>query len=450
MKRSFLSMMLAAATLTASFTSCNSDEEGFNGGEENSLKGEPTTMQLVIHAPKAPQTYAPTDANATDAEIGLKKVRVLIYEKTAVGFQLEQVPVSLTMADFEAKAGSDTYVLKTDKKISTTTGEKQIFVAVNFEGTLPTTVGAPVTDLPGLVQTLTTADYLSNTTSGFAMFSTKATEANLVAEDNSSYDAANTQKVTVKRMVAKISVQEGATLRGSDSKIMSHGGELTGLEFALGNANNTSYLIQKVVGNVVQDNNWASFAAADFFPVGSYQPVSAKDATVATVTPVYAPENTAEKYDVNGNNLTFVSVRAQYAPAFFCDENGNSKGTNTAAPTSFWTVTRTDGTLYYFDVEADADAFNGKFIGSTKSPKYVDGYCYWRGYLNQKGTPDATIVGSTAAKFDVLRNTYYKATVTGIKAPGYPTDQGKVTEPTTLNMEVDIAPWQTVSDNWNL
>ncbi len=452
MRRNFLSMMLAAAVLITGFTSCNNDEEAFNEGGNKTKKGEPTTMQLVIHAPKAPQTYAPTDNNATDAEIELKKVNVLIYEKTAVGYQLEQLPITLTMADFDVKSGSDTYLLKADKKISTFTGEKQVFVAVNFEGTLPATIGDPVTKLPDLVQTLTSPDYLSNSTSGFAMFSTKATDANLVAEDNTNYGTANTQKVTVKRMVAKISVQESASLRDGNNKIMSNGGELTEVEFALGNANKTSYLIQKVEGNVVKDNNWASFADLDFFPVNAsgYKTVNDKNATVASVTPVYVPENTAEKYDVDGKNLTYVSVRAKYAPEFFCDGTGTSKGANLAAPKPFWTVTRDNGKLYYFDVEAEANTFLASYPTATKSPQYVDGYCYWRGYLNQKGTPDATITGSTVAKFDVLRNTYYKATITGIKAPGYPTDQGKVTEPTTLNMEVNIEPWQVVNDDWNL
>lgn len=451
----FLSVIMATAFLTG-MASCSNEDEGTAGGA--TTKGEPTTMQFVINAPKAPTTYAPTDNNATDAEVELKTVNVLIYEYTATGFQLEK-NASLTMADFEAVAGTDKYELKESSKIATTTGQKKIYVAMNYNGgNLPSIVESSITDVKTLKATLTNYDDLSNATSGFAMFSTDVTDADLVPEDDAAYDASNKKTITVKRLVAKITVQEKSGL-SSNSIIASQGGWLSGLQFTLGNINKSAYLLQNVVGGVVQDFNWSSFTATDFFAISdyssassSYKTVDASATTVDALTAMYCPENTAQAYESDGSNLTYVSVRAKYVPEFFCNQSGVSKGNNSASdtPVSFWTVITTDGKLYYFDNETSANTFKTANAGSVKSSEYEDGFCYWRGYLNSDGNADPTISGSTAAKFDVLRNVYYKATINSVKAPGEASDKSQVTEATSLIMTIDIQPWAVQTNNWDL
>lgn len=452
----FLSVIMATAFLTG-MASCSNEDDGTAGG--STIKGEPTTMQFVISAPKAPTTYVPTDNNATDAEVELKTVNVLIYEYTATGFQLEK-NASLTMADFEAVAGTDKYELKESSKIATTTGQKKIYVAMNYNGTLGSlpAVGSSITDIKTLKATLTNYDDLSNTVSGFAMFSTDVTDADLVAEDDAAYDTSNKKTVTVKRLVAKITVQEKSGL-SSNGIIASQGGWLSSLQFTLGNINKSAYLLQHVVSGVVQDFNWSSFTATDFFAISdysasssSYKAVDASATTVDALKAMYCPENTAQAYESDGNNLTYVSVRAKYVPEFFCNQSGVSKGNNSAAatPVSFWTVITTDGKLYYFDDESAADVFKAANAGSVKSDEYEEGLCYWRGYLNQDGTADPTISGSSAAKFDVLRNVYYKATINSVKAPGEASDKSQVTEATSLIMTIDVQPWTVQTNNWDL
>lgn len=167
----FLSVIMAAAFLTGMASSSNEDE-GTAGG--STTKGEPTTMQFVINAPKAPTTYAPTDNNATDAEVELKTVNVLIYEYTATGFQLEK-NASLTMADFEAVAGTDKYELKESSKIATTTGQKKIYVAMNYNGgNLPSIVESSITDVKTLEATLTNYDDLQRGSSSPYQFRIKS------------------------------------------------------------------------------------------------------------------------------------------------------------------------------------------------------------------------------------------------------------------------------------
>ena len=70
-----------AATLTLGVTSCSKDNES---GDGTIKPGQPTAMELTIYAPRAPQTYAADDPNATDDEIEMKTVNVLIYAETSI------------------------------------------------------------------------------------------------------------------------------------------------------------------------------------------------------------------------------------------------------------------------------------------------------------------------------------------------------------------------------
>jgi hypothetical protein len=454
-KMKFLTVLTASAITLSGFTSCDLNKNIADEGK----KGEPTSMQFVINAPKAMTTYAPVDGNATQDEIDLKSVDVLIYEQVSTGFQLEQI-AHRELVDFDIVSGSDKYKLKSTSKISTTTGVKKIFVAMNYKGPYPA-VGTSISAVEKLQASLAAPDDLSNSKNGFAMFSTAATSATLVPEDHVDYAKDNTATVTVKRLVAKVSVQEGTALR-TNGEIKSEGGWITNLQFAVGNINKSVYLLQNLVkvGSdfVVHDPNWDTFAASDFFDIkpttAVYKSVDVANATVAagTIHPAYVTENTAKTYDLSGANMTYVSIRAQYIPEFFCDASGASKGANskTTTPVSFWTVIRSNGQVYYFDAEANATTFAGIYPGAIKSSEYTNAHCYWRGYLNPNGTDDGTITGNKAAKFDVLRNVYYKTSIKGIKAPGQATDEGKVTESTSLIMEVEVQSWFKQDDEWIL
>lgn len=467
MKKVNLFSMLAVTTLMLSFASCNSDEISGNAPVK---PNEPTSMQLFISAPKAPATYAnPNDANATLDEIEMKTVDVLVYQVTATSIVLEQIS-RLKIDDFDYVEGSDKYRLKADKKIATTTGEKRIFVAMNCNETndfLPDrekivsypAIGTTISNVINLQASLAKADDLSNSATGFAMFSTKAEEVTLVTESSADYASENAVAVTVKRLVAKISVQEHADLRDENQDILSQGGWLTDLEFGIGNANKSAFLLQNVVeeasAKVVQDPNWASFQDGNFFGVTNYSAVDEADATIENgIHPKYAPENTAKLRDPEGKNLTYVSVRAKYVPAFFSDGDGNSLGNNnsTTQPESFWVVMLYDGTIRYFKEVAVATEYFGK--NSDKSPflsaKYEGGICYFRGYLNKEGQADTTIPGSKAAAYDVLRNIYYKATIKSIKAPGEPIDKDALVENTSITLEIDVQPWVVQTADWDL
>lgn len=460
MKTNFKYVMMMAAALVLGFSSCSNDDEIDGGGNEVG-KGQPTTMSVSIKTPSVPGTYA-DDVNATDDEIDMQTVAVLIYEKNAMNaYILEQVE-ALVRADFAAALTSpDTYT--STKQINTTIGDKKIFVGMNLPAglTLPT-VGTNLATLENLVHTMTAKNDLS-AANNFVMFSGEAQNVTLVAETTpGTTPTANTLTLPVKRMVAKVTVQDDIA-RDHNGDIVSQGGWLTNLESALGNSNKTIYPLQKRVGAApfhIEDANWngASWNANDYFGIATtdYQALDANNATIDGVgatpilQPMYAPENTADNFRTDGNNLTYISVRAKYVPAFFCDANGASKGANTNATpaVSFWVVTENNGDIKYFDVEADADTYQAATAGSVKSLEYVGGFCYFRAYMNKNATSD--LAGAQVAKYDFLRNNYYKAVIKSIKAPGAPVDSGDVKEPTTLIVNVEVEPWALVVENHDL
>ncbi len=459
MKTNQLLRMTAVAMLTVlGLSACNKESQP----ENNAIPGEPgqpTAMQLVVTMPRV-STYASTDANATDDEIALKNAYVMVYE-TVTGNYVMQACKKLTMADFDPVSGTpDTYKLKAASEITTTTGPKKIYVALNFPVDLPA-LGSPLTALTDVAHTLASVDALSNTTSGFAMLNAVAVDVSLVDKSAAEYNTVNNIKVTVKRLVAKVSVQEKAGLT-TGGGLAAAGGTFTNLQFALGHANKQIFPVQKRTGvapNImVQDPNWESYVADNFFGIEdyalastAYRSLDPAGAAIGALHPVYAPENTSQHYQAEGENVSYISVRSQFKPDQFSTGAGVSKGANTGAAKSFWTVTKADDSMLYFDVEADADTYLPTAgAGAVKSPEYVNGLCYWRLYINPKGVADAAITGSVANRYDVLRNNYYRTTITNITGLGSHVDEGTIAEETTIVAEVTIEPWQLVSDDYVL
>ncbi len=452
MKKKLFSMMLAASTLTMGITSCSNDENAVND-ESAAVKSEPTSMKFTVTMPRSLRTYAPTDTYATDAELALNSVNVLVYAKGTDGiYTLEKNGnKSLTASDFTLVAG-DTYELTDPSKLSTVTGTKRIMVAMNYPGTLPTAAGAPLSDLDALIYTLSTPTALTN--SGIAMFSVEPKEVDLVADATS-----NTMTISVKRMVAKFTVQEKIVRQGG--KIMTGGGELTNMQYAVGNINKTIYPKQQFTGTApsifVKDTNWSSYVAGtSFFGLDyalastDFKSVDVEATSMADFKTIYVPENTSETTAVDGENVTYISVRAQYAPAFFANADGSSKGPNTAAPKTFWTVVTNAGAILYFDVEADADAYKALAASNIKSAPYTDGFCYWRVYVNQAADTDSSIAGSKSNKYDVLRNGYYKSTIKSIKALGTPEDKADIKTETSIDIDTDVNPWEPTEEEFDL
>lgn len=458
----FLASALAVAALSLGFTACSSDDSG-NGQEVKS--GEPTSMTFSIEMPKT----RVADGNATADEVGMTTATVLIYQKIGVNYKLEnKANFDVNDFDYSAANSKDVYKLKNEKKITTTTGDKMIYAGLNLSPAVLAALpkeGSALSELSTVEATFTSvADF--STADNFPMFTAIPTSVNLVPEAiKGQTEAANTVEVNVKRFAAKLTAQS----KNADydkTVIANDSGFIHNLTWAIGNINKTEYVLQNIVAmggtakDRVQSTNWINKGASDFLTpsLTSYNALEASTIDVKALTPYYVSENTNQTFGEDGNELTYVSFKAEFVPNSFSDENGNTYGGPSDSETpaeTFWVVELTNGKVYYFKEESAATTFtanrNAIESGSAKmSLPYLNGVAFWRGYINANAISDQTLPSTDAGKYDVLRNTYYQMTLSSISGPGKPSDEGKTEEATTVVIEIVVEPWQFVDGEWNV
>ncbi|MDR1859547.1 MAG: Mfa1 family fimbria major subunit [Bacteroidales bacterium] len=418
MKMNFKHVMLACA-LVAGFASCSK--------EDNYLpkEGQATTMKLNIQFPK-PGTKTAGDQNATELESKMNTVDVFIFN-TATGAVTHKA--HLTSGQFSYSGGTGDDVYTGSAKVATTTGAKKIAVGLNLPSTFDVAAVSTMNDLQKQWET----SYTNLATgTGIAMFSKDFVSADLVSVDDNSYDTQNKIDVTVERMVAKISVQKSQNLT-----LTSVAGILSDIKYSVRQVNKLTFPMQVKDANVVKDPNWATgtYNANDLEADANYVAVNAHDAAVLDWKVKYATENTNEKPFEKLN--TYVSVQAVFTPAVICDANGDKDDTKTGTFSTgddFYTV-KLNGDVYYFDDQADAEAFNTSVAsGSAAVVKYTNGVCYFYSFINE------------ADDFDVLRNKFYNLTVKQIVPPGNNTPEVKnpddpISTKTDITLDITIEDW---------
>ena len=435
MKKTIFS--ITAALLAITFAGCSKENSTENSTVDN---GKATNMQLSLMFTRA-ETRATADPNATNEEAAVKTVDVFIY--TANGsFSSHK---SLSAGDFSTPAtvgSADRYTATT--QIPTTTGAKRIVVGIN----LPLHVVVSVTDKPAsalldVVHTMTRTEMTG--ANGFVMFSTKPVEATFV-EDEKSPD----NKITVQceRLVAKVTVETKETFENALN------GNIVNLRFAVNNFNQKHHLLQGAAPDY-KDANWSSgsYNAADFSQAGSadyalvLNGAVISNPSVADYKARYAAENTSEKK--RKKEITRVTISAQFIPGTIwsytsevLEEVDNS---NTSAPQTFYAVTPSvlKGTYYFYSLN---DATDFAHDAGVSFDTYTDGVCYWDIFLNKNPQSPHT----TAVRWDVLRNDYYKCVINKIVGLGRPTqdipDEEKDDTPdvdTNISVDVDILFWNT-------
>ncbi|MDR3261688.1 MAG: Mfa1 family fimbria major subunit [Tannerella sp.] len=432
-------------TLSALFLTGCAKTENINSADE---KGAPTYMGVSLSFPKATETRATSDVNATVDEVKFATVDVFIFN-TATGVQVANQ--TFTGSDFQqgtSTSGSDVWNGK--QKIATTTGAKTVLAGLN----LPTALvgklkGMNLGEFLNQVQTIDMAD-LKNA-NGMVMFSRERKDCIFV---NSASDPANNPTITVMRMVAKVTVEEqsgGAVKNGL--------GTLSDLQYTIFNSNTKMYLCPT---SDYKDPNWAaaSYAAADFQDLtAGYVNVNSFDVPIASRVAVYAAENSSEQH--RGKEITRAVVRAKFLPSIVVeymngmDATGGFKENNAhgvAAPRTFWTVTETNGLRAYFFNKNVAEGYHTSKTGSAIE-EYTDGYCYYNLFLNPRGMYRSA--ADPARVFDVYRNDYYRCTITKILAPGrstpdVPYPDGPPATATDIHVDIEILFWNLVSDNYEL
>lgn len=442
MKVSKLSL-IAAAILVMSFASCTKEREL----TDNHNDGVETSMRLAITFPSN-GTRATFDPNSTEEEAAITTVDVFIYKANG-NFSSR---TRLTASDFEAPAqgsNSDKYVAK--NKVRTTTGTKNVYVAINLPDAIAVSlIGEQEKALSQYSKTFSIADL--TTDNKFVMFSTNPVTGTFVEDEN---DPANQITVLCERLVAKITVETSPTL-----DVSAVPGTIKKLEFAINNFNSKLFLLQGAAGDY-KDPNWSltSYDANDFILASSanYAPIRENgDANYSAnknlYTPRYAAENTSE--GKRQKEITRVTVRAQIIPTVITNwKNGtdDSEGfTSTDAhgitsPVDFYVVSGSDleGSFYFTNVNAASDFANAK---SLTPIKYTNGLCYWDIFLNKNPQAPQTM----GNRWDVLRNDFYMCRINSITGIGRETpdipDENKEETPdadTKILVDIDVLFWHT-------
>ncbi len=425
-----LGAVAAIMLVTTLLTGCVKDVGG--DGKPLVAQGEGTGMTLQMVFPRATETRATGDGNAINDEAAIRTVDVFIY--TQDGAYLSRK--TLGPGDFTqiTPSGGNYDAYQTITPITTTTGTKNIYVGVN----LPTAAASSLENqtLPhaaSLVQTISRTAI--NLTAGLPMFSTEPATSTLVKAA-----AQNTITANVQRIVAKVTLEESRTIDNTSGVPGTLG---TPLQFAINNQN-TKFFLQQGAPTEYRDPNWltTSYVAGDFAAATSsdYVDGAITPKAITDYEALYALENTSQ--DHTEKTLTRVTVRATFIPAQIVTDYTQGQGTEptphanpASTPATFWTVTPSPviGTVY-FDNSAAATAYATDKGATAKM--YTGGMCYWNIFLN---------LGSVG---DVVRNDYYKCTITRIVAPGNPDDSldnpdSPPDMQTSMTVDVNILYWNT-------
>lgn len=477
--------MLTAASLTAVFTGCSSDDEGVSRGNG---RGEPVSVNIVAQG-GAVGTYSFSTA-PTAEESTLKTATSYIFDGLD---KIEREQVLLVDGTSASATG-----------VPLTSGPKTFYIVANAPADLTSAIAALGTDYDrksfesALVSISGATDMASSVAvspsgNGTGYFMTIPEGGK---QQTLNPGLSNTVTTKIGRAFAKTNVEFPNTVTYAAGL----GGTLTEVEYLTRNIKNNSYN-QSVYSNEGQQlesfwyDKWTegptpSIGSADFFyeggtiteggsfPAASHHFVPGNGTVADGTTALYAMEN-ANKRPLHGT-ATFVNIGGIWKLDAGTDvyKNDNSlKGqgqgqlnasgdfyrivefdsnpANVATPPT--EVIREIGGKYYADkplestVTAETTAFNGTPSGLAKPAvsgnvgvlKYEGGRMYFSVYLTKKGaapgTPDSEVL-------QVERNKYYYVTVRTINRMGSNTAQitnpGKAISTTiAIDATISVADW---------
>lgn len=452
MKLKFVAVTMAAAT--ALFAACN--KETRFGQEGVVTEGVPTYASITV-AVNNSGTKVATRAASQTGEKEIANVDILIFDKNGV---LETVAQGVNATE---STGYQTDVIKT------TTGQKTVYVIANNGGKVASL--APGLSLSAFEQMMyeavnVTEDEYKNktitvpiaTASQFLMFgSTPATLAEKKESDP------NVVTLSVTRAAAKSqlffnNVQTSATFQPENTAVT-----FTNASSLLAQMQQQMYVALgsrvSPAGNVTpwdntydKDANWIAARTVGF---------DQNNASEMTTVVEYS-HYTAENVNTTPlmNNTTCMLVRVKATPTTWSSEDGSESGDGT-----FYVIVKhtTDVTgdqnyqtleSYYGIYKDQATAQNVLTTDLANDAHYeiltyTNGYSYYR--LNLRDMNQAT----SSARYSVLRNNFYKVTVTEINNIGWnnpgelvdPDDERPVETETALKVTITVEDWTDVNMN---
>lgn len=443
----FATVMVAGALLA----SC-SKETNF-GGESSVPEGIPTYASVTVSV-NNPGTRATRAASQT-GEKEISKVDILIFDKGGV--------LETYTKDITPELGKGNY---TAKNIKTTTGEKTVYaVANNLVSGIKQ--GMTLTAFEQLSYEAAKADGVTYKVdvpiakaSNFLMFG--KTKATLTEQDPGT---PNKVSLTVTRAAAKSQLLFKNVEASESFQPKKVAVTFDEASTQLAQLQPTMYVVAPAqsTGTVTPwDDNYTS-QAANWIAAREKDFDKNNDSEMITVVEYshYLSEN------INAtplmNTTTCMLVRVKATPTTWSDEGGTQQGstfyalvkftTDQDAEQKYETIDSYYG-IYKDQTTAQTVLDSGALSGDSEKEKYgivtfTDGYCYYR--LNLRDMTQAT----SAARYSVLRNNFYKVTVTEINNLGWnnpgdlvdPDDNTPVETETSLEVTITVADWTDVDMN---
>lgn len=441
-KAKFLAATMAAATL---FAACNNESDF--GGEATTPEGQPTYASITVSVNNS-GTRA-TRSTSQDGEKELTTVDILIFDKGGV---LETYAQNVSLSDGKYN-------------VETTTGQKTVYAIANANNQVSgISLGMTLPAFEALSFKAAEADAEAMkvnvpiaTPENFLMFG--KTTATLKTQSGS---AANQVSLTVTRAAAKsqllfknVAASDSFQPQGIEINFESAATQLAQLQ-------PTMYVVAPAVSGgtltpwtddyTTSGDNW--FAARQ---IAFDTPNSSEDATVVEFSH-YMSENINPTPLMNTTTCMLVRVKAK--PQSWSSEDGSQTGDTFYALVKFTSDTdkkfETIGSYYgiYRSQDAAQAVLDGTLASDPDVKKYgivefTDGYCYYR--LNLRDMTKQT----TAERYNVLRNNFYKVTVTEINNLGWndpadlvnPDDTTPVETETSLDVTISVADWTDVDMN---
>lgn len=434
--------LICAALLCglAGLASCSSDEP-VNGEQNRLQKGDDSYAAFSIKLKKTATTRAEFDSYTDDVERTISDISIYIFsggvlEVAATPQMSENENVTVPVA----VSTGDKVVYAVTSNMLSLTAEEEVTVLSDFEKQL----------FDALSETVAQSD-------NFVMIGKGS--ANVVKCTESEAQA-NPMSINVTRASAKLLV----TFDGDNVKVAQT------MKATVGDCWFTAAQCARQM--YVERGNRFTETGKKTNGVGTYPGYTEVVEDYASDWFCQAHEETSPLYGDNrymGENVvenptsgkvTFALIRTKVTPTgkLWGNKNLPSDGTfwvvaRNIAKTATWIFSTDENySMIYFATETDAKKYiaDSKLGTEFKAYKYTKGQAYYR--VNLINTDDENATPSEV--FRVMRNNYYRLSVTDIKNLGAPYAPGVVpSDPDTpldqdsfLACEIEIEPW-TVHDN---
>lgn len=196
------------------------------------------------------------------------------------------------------------------------------------------------------------------------------------------------------------------------------------------------------------DPNWNTYNTNWFEQFDDYVAINpyASPLPYKTLNAKYTPENTSEKY--LEKETTYASIRANFVPASIKTSNGDGTfndvdNSSSSVQTFYLLPTEAGASAYFLDLAAAQEYASKNSLDAGDIVEYADGVCYYNLFINP------------AQLFDILRNTYYVATITDIVGLGSNDEEENdpekpVVVSTNMNVTLEIIDWVIDEDDYVL